>query len=238
MSTYLRPTAPIATDVLLPSDPGVALALAQQLLQAPAMANHSHGLWGYSGSTAQGRALTVQATGIGGPSAATVLCELAEHGAARAIRIGACRALDPRLAPGDLVLVRAGLGADGASVALGGAASADQPLTSALAAALGSTATVVTIAGSDLHYDPAASERAAAWRRAGAAVADLETAALLACGRTLGVRVAAALAIGDQAGCFAGDELSPGISQLAAGAALALASGGAQGCGSDTASSA
>ena len=49
LAAHLRPTAPIAADVLLPGRPGAALALAQALLDGPLMANHSHGLWGYSG---------------------------------------------------------------------------------------------------------------------------------------------------------------------------------------------
>ncbi len=104
MTAHLRPTAPIAADVLLPADPALAMALAQRLLDKPRMANHNHGLWGYSGRDAEGRELTVQATGIGGPTAAVVVAELADHGARRAIRLGLCRALDPALTPGDAVI--------------------------------------------------------------------------------------------------------------------------------------
>ena len=35
--------------MLLPGDPGRALRLAQQLLDAPKMLNHNRGLWGYTG---------------------------------------------------------------------------------------------------------------------------------------------------------------------------------------------
>ena len=42
---------PIAPDVLLPGDPGRAMALAQTLLVAPKMHNLHRGLWGYSGET-------------------------------------------------------------------------------------------------------------------------------------------------------------------------------------------
>ena len=115
LPTHLRPTAPIATDVLLPSDPALALTLAQRLLVKPRMTNHSHGLWGYSGATAEGRELTIQATGIGGPSAATVLHELAGHGAKRAIRLGIAIALDPALAAGSRVVVAAARAAGKAS---------------------------------------------------------------------------------------------------------------------------
>ena len=44
------------------------------------MSNHARGLWGYSGRTPAGAELTIQATGMGGPSAAVVLADLAELG--------------------------------------------------------------------------------------------------------------------------------------------------------------
>ena len=68
------------------------------------MFNHNRGLWGYTGEAADGRALTIQATGMGGPSAAIVLAELIALGARRAIRVGTCGALSPRAGarrPGD-----------------------------------------------------------------------------------------------------------------------------------------
>ena len=80
MPAHLRPTAPIAADAVLVGDPGRALLLAQELLEEPKMSNHARGLWGYSGQTPAGDALTIQATGIGGPSAALVLGDLAELG--------------------------------------------------------------------------------------------------------------------------------------------------------------
>ena len=70
---HLRPTAPLAERVLLPGDPGRALALAQSLLCEPRMFNHHRGLWGYTGAAPDGEPLTIQATGMGGPSAAIVL---------------------------------------------------------------------------------------------------------------------------------------------------------------------
>jgi purine-nucleoside phosphorylase len=42
---HLRPTAPLAERVLLPGDPGRALALAQLLIEQPKMFNHHRGLW-------------------------------------------------------------------------------------------------------------------------------------------------------------------------------------------------
>ena len=87
---HLRPTAPLAERVLLPGDPGRALALAQALLSEPRMFNHNRGLWGYTGAAPDGEPLTIQATGMGGPSAAIVLSELIALGARRR---------DPRRAP-------------------------------------------------------------------------------------------------------------------------------------------
>ena len=46
----------------------------------PKMFNHHRGLWGYTGAAADGELLTIQATGMGGPSAAIVLEELIDLG--------------------------------------------------------------------------------------------------------------------------------------------------------------
>lgn len=115
---HLRPTAELAERVLLPGDPGRALALAQLLLEKPLMFNHHRGLWGYTGQAADGEPLTVQSTGIGGPSAAIVLHELIALGVKRAIRVGTCGALDVKLELGDLVVAREAIAADGTSAAL------------------------------------------------------------------------------------------------------------------------
>ncbi len=132
---HLRPTAALAERVLLPGDPGRALALAQLLLEGPLMFNHHRGLWGYTGpAIVDGRPLTIQSTGMGGPSAAIVLEELIALGARRAIRVGTCGALDGSLELGDLVVARETLTADGASRTLGAGEriAADPELTAAL----------------------------------------------------------------------------------------------------------
>ena len=106
--------------MLLPGDPGRALSLAQLLLSEPRMFNHNRGLWGYTGAAfADGAPLTVQSTGMGGPSAAIVISELVELGARRLVRVGTCGALDPALALGDLVIVTEAITDDGTSRALG-----------------------------------------------------------------------------------------------------------------------
>jgi len=198
VTIHIHPTAPLAERVLLPGDPGRALRLAQALLDAPAMFNHNRGLWGYTGAGADGRALTIQSTGMGGPSAAIVIVELAELGARRLVRVGTCGALAPELELGQLIVVRDALPRDGTSVALG----ADDPvrpdaeLTQALVDAAGAGASSGSIVSSDLFYDLPNGE-AGAWRRSGALAVEMETATLFALARRRGLQAASLLAVSD-----------------------------------------
>jgi uridine phosphorylase len=189
----------------LPGDPGRALALAQQLLAEPKMSNHARGLWGYTGETSEGRPLSIQATGMGGPSAAIVLQELAELGVRRAIRVGTCGAIDPGLAHGELVVARDALAEDGASRALGAGETAepDPDLTTTLGAWLHEGESASRIVTTDLFYDGSPDEggppraRADAWRRRGAVAVEMEAATVFTLGRRLGVATACVLAVSD-----------------------------------------
>ena len=190
---HLHPTAPLAERVLLPGDPGRALALAQALLVEPRMFNHHRGLWGYTGAAPDGEPLTIQSTGMGGPSAAIVLSELIALGARRAIRVGTCGALAEGLALGDLVIAREAICADGTSRALGAGerASADEALTDALAghAPGAMQGTIVSV---DLFYD--ADERTLG---RDAVAVEMEAAALFAKGAAASARVACLLTVSD-----------------------------------------
>ena len=204
MPHHLRPNTDYAEDVLLPGDPGRALALAQQLLTEPKMSNHARGLWGYTGETPSGRALSIQSTGMGGPSAAIVLHELAELGVRRAIRVGTCGALDPDLGHGDLIVARDALAEDGTSRALGAAevAEPDPDLTGRVAAAMEGTPTPARIVSTDLFYEDEGDSRpprprAASWRRRGAVAVEMEAATLFTLGRRLGVATACLLTVSD-----------------------------------------
>jgi uridine phosphorylase len=190
---HLRPTAELAERVLLPGDPGRALALAQHLTTEPRMFNHHRGLWGYTGTAADGEPLTIQATGMGGPSAAIVLSELIALGARRAIRVGTCGALAPGLELGALVIARESICADGTSRALGAGerVSADPQLTEALTAAA-PCARAGTIVSVDLFYETGAQ------RAAHEALAiEMEAAALFAVGAASEIPVACVLAVSD-----------------------------------------
>jgi uridine phosphorylase len=196
VAPYLRPTAQIAADALLPADPGLAMAIAQRAMVKPLMANHHHGLWGYSGNTAAGAELTVQASGIGGPSAAAVVGELAGHGVRRLIRVGRCAALDAGLEPGGLVVATRALGDDGVCAALGVAAPRpDAALTDALLDSLDAAGGVV--ASADLPAPALPAERRLSWLDGRARVLDLETAAVLALAERLGIAAASVLVVAE-----------------------------------------
>ena len=179
----------------MPGDPGRALRLAQTLLDGPRMFNHHRGLWGYTGAAADGEPLTIQATGMGGPSAAIVVEELAQLGVRTVVRVGTCGALHAGLELGDLIVAREVWGEDGASRGLGAPAvqTPDPALTAALAAGDVLEGAVVS---TDLFYDPDEG-RAAAWAAAGALAVDMEAAAVLAAATRRGLRAACLLAVSD-----------------------------------------
>lgn len=196
MPIHLRPSAPLAPDVLLPGDPGRAMALAQALIAEPQMHNLHRGLWGYSGETREGRALSIQSTGMGAPSAAIVLHELAGLGVKRAIRVGTAGALDPELELAALLRAEAALPGDGVSRAAGAteAIGADPDLLERLAST--GAGRPVAVASTDVFYEPSPTRREA-WAEAGAAAVEMECAALFALGPRLGVAVAALLVVSD-----------------------------------------
>lgn len=192
---HLRPATALAERVLLPGDPHRALAVAQAVLEKPLMFNHSRGLWGYTGEAPDGAPLTVQSTGMGGPSAAIVIEELIDLGARTLIRIGTCGALTPGFELGQLVTAGKVLAADGVSAALGAGSTLtpDSRLTEAL---IEGGAPAVTAVSTDLFYDPRESINAQ-WRASGVEVIEMEAAALLALANRQGVAAAAVLAVSD-----------------------------------------
>lgn len=197
MPSRLRPTASLAADAILVGDPGRALLLAQELLQKPKMSNHARGLWGYSGRTTSGGELTIQATGMGGPSAALVLADLAKLGVRRAVRVGTCTGFGATARLGELLLATAAVAVGGSAasfgVALGETALPDPALLERLRHALSGEARSVPVASLDTMPAgaPAATE---------AGGADMQTLAVLARGRELEIAVAAVLIVAELEG--------------------------------------
>ncbi len=187
--------APIAPTAVLCGDPARALTIAQELLVEARMSNHHRGLWGYHGETKAGLELTVQATGVGGPTAALVISELGRRGTVRAIRVGSSRCLDPepespqdgshrRL--GATVAARAVIADDGASAAYGArpsqALAPDPDLTRGLVEPCEGCAPLHSVG----RLDPPPGSLPAG------ALYDLQSAALLAAATEAGVRLAIA----------------------------------------------
>ncbi len=196
---HVHPTAPLAERVLLPGDPGRALLLAQTLLVQPRMFNHNRGLWGYSGeATHDGEALTIQSTGMGGPSAAIVVSELCDLGARRLLRVGTCGAIAGGARLGELVAVRETLSADGTSRALGAGerVAPTAALHARLLEAAGDELRATVAVTTDLFYESRDSIEAA-WAADGATVVEMETATLFALGARRGVETAALLIVSD-----------------------------------------
>lgn len=195
MPARLRPTAPIAPDAILVGDPGRALLLAQELLEEPKMSNHARGLWGYSGETPAGETLTIQSTGMGGPSAALVLSDLAKLGVRRAVRVGTCAGFAGISAVGELLVVTEAIAAGGSATSLGvspgAAVPPDAKLTEHLAEALGAEGRSVAVASFDAHPGEQSP-------RGGTVAADMQTAPLLARARSLGIEAAAVLIVAEK----------------------------------------
>jgi DeoD family purine-nucleoside phosphorylase len=200
----LQPTAALAGRVLLPGDPGRALMLAESLLDGAKMFNHNRGLWGYTGQAPDGEPLTIQSTGMGGPSAAIVIQELIDMGAHRLLRVGTCGALREGLALGDLVIVTEAIVADGTSRALG--AGERVPASRELLDAVTATADppfpdrahavhAGPIVTTDLFYDGRELERS--WSAAGALAVEMEVATLFALAGARGAQAAALLVVSD-----------------------------------------
>lgn len=199
---HLNPAADFHRCVLLPGDPARAMAITTAQLTEPRMFNHRRGLWGYSGKTAGGTGIVVQATGMGGPSAAIVCEELADLGAELFLRVGTCGSIDPTVRIGELVVVGETICDDGAGRLLGGErVTADAELTELLletATATGHATHLAVNATVDLFYDPLAEQRHRRLRETGALTIEMEASAVLAVGARRGVRAACLLAVTDE----------------------------------------
>jgi uridine phosphorylase len=221
MPARLRPTAPFAADAILVGDPGRALMLAQVLLEEPKMSNHARGLWGYTGRAVEGEAeLTIQSTGMGGPSAGLVLADLAELGVRRAVRVGTCTALDPALGPGDLLCAVGALVGNSPTNAPNEVIRPDSALSAELERRLGEVAAAGTVVSLDTLHGAGAPAPAGA-----AEAADMQTATLFERGRALGVAVAAVLLVTETVdGRRIGEEEEEGAAKVAGAAAAKVLS--------------
>ncbi len=191
-----------AEACLLPGDPLRAQYIAETYFDNPVQRNGERGMLGYSGEW-EGRPVSVQATGMGCPSAAIVIEELVQLGVNRLVRVGTCGGLQPDLRLGDLIVAISAVPADHTAVHyVGGephAPTADWSLVHAsvhAAKELGRAVRVGPVVSSDVFYDPDA-DQARRWSERGILGVEMEAAVLFTLGALRKVRAGCLLTVSD-----------------------------------------
>src|SRR5213079_2519757 len=191
-----------AEGCLVPGDPLRAKYVAENFLEGAEQRNWERGMLGYTG-TYHGKPVSVQATGMGCPSAAIIAEELAQLGVKRLLRVGTCGGLQPDLQLGDLIVAISAVAADATARHLVGgephtptsdwelvhgavhyAKELDQPLR------------VGPIVSSDLFYNPDG-EQYGRWCSRGILAVEMEAAVLFTLGALRGVRAGCLLTVSD-----------------------------------------
>jgi uridine phosphorylase len=225
----------IGEYALLPGDPGRCELIAQSLEGARHVRSNRE-FTTFAGSV-DGVHVGVVSTGIGGPSAAICVEELASLGVHTMIRVGTCGALQDSVQPGDVVLVHGAVRDDGTShryVPAAYPAIADLDVTIALrdgAATLGGRHRAGIVVSTDSFFGqrdmdrmPVAAELRArwdAWVRAGCVAVEMECATVLTVAAVRRVRAGAVLAVIDRSG--PGAEPMPDPQHLPLQAAIDIA---------------
>jgi purine-nucleoside phosphorylase len=190
-----------AEACLLPGDPLRAKHIAETFLDGAVQRNAERGLLGYTG-TFQGRPVSVQATGMGCPSAAIVVEELAQLGVKRLVRVGTCGGLQPDLQLGDLIVALTAVPADSTASHLvpePHCPTADWELVHAAVHAakeLGKPVRVGPIVSSDLFYNPDDGQYAR-WSARGVLAVEMEAAVLFTLGALRHVKTGCLLTVSD-----------------------------------------
>ena len=190
-----------AEACLLPGDPLRAKYISETFMEEPRQVNSERGMLGFTG-TFQGKPVSVQASGMGCPSAAIVIEELIMLGVKRILRIGTCGGLQPDMKLGDLVIAITSVPADSTAMHLvrePHVPTADWELVhSAVHAAkeLGKPVRVGPIVSSDIFYDPD-KERAQRWSDRGILAVEMEAAVLFTLGALRGFKAGCLLTVSD-----------------------------------------
>jgi uridine phosphorylase len=185
----------IARYVFCPGDPARARRIADRLEDAY-LVTDSRGYLVFSG-TYQGVFMTCCATGMGGPTVAIALEELAHMGADTFIRVGSCGVFQPGQQPGDVIIASGTWRAGGTANAYLPPAFPAVPTYMVLrqlveaAETLGVPHTIgVGIAG-DAFYAPRPAERGELIRQAGVVSVEMESDTLFVVGAFRGWRTGA-----------------------------------------------
>jgi DeoD family purine-nucleoside phosphorylase len=190
-----------AEACLLPGDPLRAQYIAETFLEDAEQKNRERGLLGYTGSY-RGRPVSVQATGMGCPSAAIVFEELTQLGVKRLLRVGTCGGLQPDLKLGDLIVAVSAVPADATARHMVGephAPTSDWELVHGsvhAAKELGKPVRVGPIVSSDLFYNPDDGQYRR-WSERGILAVEMEAAVLFTLGALRGVQAGCLLTVSD-----------------------------------------
>ncbi len=191
-----------AKYAIIPGDPGRVEKIAAFLDDAKQVGNNReyNSYLGYL----DGEKVLVVSTGIGGPSCAICVEELAKIGVDTFIRVGTCGGMQPKVKPGDVVISTGAIRQDGTSreyMPIEFPAVADFHVTSALYAAaqnLGYDNHIGVVQAKDSFYGqhspesmPTAPELLAkwdAWKRGGCLASEMEGATLFIVSAARGLR--------------------------------------------------
>jgi DeoD family purine-nucleoside phosphorylase len=190
-----------AEACLLPGDPLRAKYVAETFLENAEQRNWERGMLGYTG-TFRGKPVSVQATGMGCPSAAIVIEELAMLGVKRMLRIGTCGGLQADLKLGDLIVALSAVPADATATHIVGephAPTADWELVHGAvhhAKERGQPVRVGPIVSSDVFYNPDG-EQYRRWSERGVLAVEMEAAVLFTLGALRKVAAGCLLTVSD-----------------------------------------
>jgi DeoD family purine-nucleoside phosphorylase len=191
-----------AEACLLPGDPLRAKYIAETYLDNPVQRNSERGMLGYTGEW-EGKPVSVQATGMGCPSAAIVVEELIQLGVKKLIRVGTCGGLQPDLQLGDLIVALTAVPADATAQHYVGnephCPTADWELVHGAvhhAKELGQAMRVGPIVSSDVFYNPDGGQYER-WSDRGVLAVEMEAAILFTIGALKKVQAGCLLTVSD-----------------------------------------
>ena len=194
---------------ILPGDPGRCARIAEYFEHSEKIARNREFVT-YTG-TLLGERVTVTSTGIGGPSAAIAMEELAALGAHTFVRIGTCGGIHMKVKSGDCVVATGAVRMEGTSLhyaPIEYPACGDFEVVTALTQAAGNLGYpwhAGVVQSKDSFYGQHAPERMPvanellykweAWKRLGVLASEMETAALYTVAAALGVRCGAVFCV-------------------------------------------
>jgi DeoD family purine-nucleoside phosphorylase len=191
-----------AEACLLPGDPLRAQYIAETYLENVVQRNTERGLLGYTGEFEE-QPVSVQATGMGCPSAAIVIEELVQLGVKRLLRVGTCGGLQTDMSLGDLVVAISAVPADATAQHLVAnephAPTSDWELVHSavhFAKEAGQPLRAGAVVTSDVFYNPDDGQYAR-WSARGVLAVEMEAAVLFTLGALRGVQAGCLLTVSD-----------------------------------------